>query len=125
LNSFIPIAVQYFWRVAIRKEGISVYVSQSTTLAKYPIGKREPRAFGVEDRPPCSSCGAEMHLFRRSPEPAHHAYEVQIFSCMKCDAEMTRSADRKGKPHPSAVSIELETLSRNVARGEGLLCEEE
>ena len=70
----------------------------------------EPRAFGVEDRPPCPSCGAEMHLFRRSPEPGHHAYEVQIFSCMKCDAEMTRSADRKGKPHPSAVSIELETL---------------
>ena len=30
---------------------------------------------------PCPSCGAEMHLFRRSPEPGHHAYEVQIFSC--------------------------------------------
>jgi hypothetical protein len=102
-----------------------VYASQFTTLAKYPIGKREPRAFGVGDRPPCPSCGAEMHLFRRSPEPGHHAYEVQIFSCMKCDAEMTRSADRKGKPHSSAVSIELETLSRNVARRKGLLCEGE
>jgi hypothetical protein len=51
-----------------------------------------------------------MHLFRRSPEPGHHAYEVQIFSCAKCDAEITRSADRKGRPHPLAVSIELETL---------------
>jgi hypothetical protein len=40
---------------------------------------------------PCPSSGAEMHLFRRSPEPRHHAYEVQILSCMKCDAEITRS----------------------------------
>ena len=39
-----------------------------------------------------------MHLFRRSPEPGHHAYEVQIFSCMECDAEITRSADRMGQP---------------------------
>ena len=44
-----------------------------------------------------------MHLFRRSPEPVYHGYEVQMFSCMKCDAEITRSADRKGKPHPQAV----------------------
>jgi hypothetical protein len=58
---------------------------------------------------PCVRHAAEMHLFRRAPEPVHHAYEVQIFSCMKCDAEMTRSADRKGRPHSSAVSIELET----------------
>jgi hypothetical protein len=76
-----------------------MYTSQPTTFARYPIGMREPRAFGVEDRPPCPSCGAEMYLFRRSPEPGHHAYEVQIFSCMKCDAEITRSADRTGKPH--------------------------
>jgi hypothetical protein len=79
-------------------------------------GGPEPRAFGVEDRPPCPSCGAEMHLFRRSPEPGHRTYEVQIFSCMKCDAEITRSADRKGKPHPQAVLIELETLPRSIAR---------
>jgi hypothetical protein len=52
---------------------------------------------------PCPSCGAEMYLFRRSPEPGHHAYEVQIFSCMKCDAEITRSADRMGKPHLEGV----------------------
>jgi hypothetical protein len=51
-----------------------------------------------------------MYLFRRSPEPGHHAYEVQIFSCMKCNAEITRSADREGKPHPpQAVLIKLET----------------
>jgi hypothetical protein len=91
--------------------GSFMYTSQPTTFARYPIGMREPRAFGVEDRPPCPSCGAEMYLFRRSPEPGHHAYEVQIFSCMKCDAEITRSADRMGKPHPSAVLIELETPS--------------
>jgi hypothetical protein len=28
-----------------------MYTSQPTTFAKYPIGMREPRAFGVEDRP--------------------------------------------------------------------------
>jgi hypothetical protein len=32
-------------------------------------------------------------------------YEVQIFSCMKCDAEITQSADRKGEPHPQAILI--------------------
>ena len=80
-----------------------MYTSQPTTFARYPIGLREPRAFGVEDRPPCPSCGAEMYLLRRSPEPGHHAYEVQIFSCMKCDAEITRSADRMGKPHLEGV----------------------
>jgi hypothetical protein len=42
-------------------------------------GGPAPRPFGVEDRPPCPSRGAEMHLFRRSPEPGHHANEVQIF----------------------------------------------
>jgi hypothetical protein len=86
---------------------------------KRPTGMLEPRAFGVEDRPPCPSCGAEMHLFRRSPEPGHHAYEVQIFSCMKCDAEITRSADRTGRPHPQVVPIELQMLSPSIARGGG------
>jgi hypothetical protein len=78
-----------------------------TVDGKRPIGMRESRAFGVEDRPPCPSCGAEMHLFRRSPEPVYHGYEVQMFSCMKCDAEITRSADRRGKPHPQAILIDL------------------
>src|ERR1700745_1742681 len=52
---------------------------------------------------PCPSCGAEMCLFRRSPEPGHHAYEVQIFSCVRCDAEITRSTDRMVKPHLEGV----------------------
>jgi hypothetical protein len=65
-----------------------------TVHGKRPTGMLARRAFGVEDRPPCPSCGAAMHLFRRSPEPVHHGYEVQIFSCTKCDAEITRSADR-------------------------------
>jgi hypothetical protein len=77
--------------------------SQPTVHGKRPTGMLEPRAFGVEDRPPCPSCGAEMYLFRRSPEPVHHGYEVQVFSCMKCDAEITRSADRMGKPHLEGV----------------------
>jgi hypothetical protein len=78
--------------------------SQPTVHGERPTGMLAPRAFGVEDRPSCPSCGTSMHLFRRSPEPGHHGYEVQIFSCAKCDAEITRSADRKGKPHSSAVS---------------------
>jgi hypothetical protein len=87
-----------------------MHTSQPTTLTKYPIGMREPRAFGVEDRPPCPSCAAEMHLSRRSPKAGDHAYEVQIFSCMKCNAEITRSADHEGNPHPlQAVLIKLET----------------
>ena len=43
-----------------------------------------------------------MNLYRRSPEPVHHGYEVQMFSSMECDAEFIRSADRTGKPHPTA-----------------------
>jgi hypothetical protein len=58
-----------------------------------------------------------MHLFRRSPEPVYHGYEVQMFSCTKCDAEITRTADRRGKPPPQAVLIELETPPRSIARG--------
>ena len=84
---------------------------QPTVHGKRPTGMLALRAFGVEDRLPCPSCGAEMHLFRRSPEPVYHGYEVQMFSWMKCDAEITRSADRMGTPHPSAVLIELETPS--------------
>ena len=51
------------------------------------------------------------------PEPVYHGYEVQMFSCLKCDAEITRSADRKGKPHPPAVLIDLEEPPRSIARG--------
>ena len=80
-----------------------MYPFQPSVQGRRPIGTREPRPFGVEDRPPCPSCGAEMHLFRRSPEPGLHAYEVQIFSCMRCDAEITRSADRMGRPHLQGV----------------------
>ncbi len=83
------------------------------------INWRKRRPFGVEDRPPCPSCGAEMNLFRRSPEPVHHGYEVQMFSCMKCDAEFIRSADRTGKPHPTPLIIELETLSPSFAPAVG------
>jgi hypothetical protein len=94
-----------------------MYTFYPTTLAKYPIYTSEPRAFGVEDRPPCASCGTEMYLCRRSPEPGRHAYEVQIFSCVKCDAEITRSVDRKGNPYPQPVLIELETPVSMYLRG--------
>jgi hypothetical protein len=94
-----------------------MYTSHPTTLAKYPIYIRTPRAFGVEDRPPCPSCTAEMYLCRRSPEPGRHTYEVQIFSCAKCDAEITRSVDGKGNPHPESVLIELERPVSMYLRG--------
>ena len=68
--------------------------SQLTVHGKRPIGMREPHAFGVEDRPSCPSCGAEMHLFRRSPEPVYHGYEVQMFS--------VRNATRKSPGVPIA-----------------------
>jgi hypothetical protein len=58
-----------------------------------------------------------MDLCRRSPEPGRHAYEVRIFSCVKCDAEITRSVDRKGNPHPQPVFIELETPVSKYLRG--------
>jgi hypothetical protein len=75
-----------------------MFSHQPTVNGKRPINIREPRPFGVDDRPPCPSCGVEMHLFRRSPEPGHHSYEVQMFSCIKCDAEFIRSVDRNGTP---------------------------
>jgi hypothetical protein len=103
LNSFIAMAVQYFWRGGRQIKGCLMYPFQPTVQGRRPIGMPEPRPFGVEDRPPCPSCGAEMHLFRRSPEPVYHGYEVQMFSCMKCDAEITRSADRMGRPHLQGV----------------------
>ena len=56
-----------------------------------------------------------MHLFRRSPQPGHHAYEVQIFSCMKCDAEITRSADRMGKLHLQGVLGHIRLLDNDAA----------
>jgi hypothetical protein len=96
-----------------------MFNDQPTVNGKRPINMPEPRPFGVEDRPPCPSCGAEMHLFRRSPEPIYHGYEVQMFSCMKCAAGFIRSADRTGKPHPQVVPIEPQTLSLSAARGGG------
>jgi len=63
---------------------------------------RKSRPFGVEDRAPCPSCGAEMNLYGRSPEPVHHGYEVQMFSCMECDAEFIRSADHSRTRCPSS-----------------------
>src|SRR5271166_3534694 len=92
-----------------------MYTSYPIVQAGRPVGMPEPRVFGVEDRPPCPSCAAEMHLFRRSPQPGCNAYEVQIFSCMNCDAEITRSVDRKGKPHPQAVLGLIRMLDKDAA----------
>jgi hypothetical protein len=92
-----------------------MYTSHSTAQGRRPIGMPQPRPFGVEDRPACPSCAVEMHLFRRSPEPEYYAYEVQIFSCMNCDAEITRSVDRKGKPHPQVVLGPIRMFDNDAA----------
>lgn len=91
-----------------------MYTSQPAVQVRRQIGIPERRAFGVQDRPPCLSCGAEMHLIRRSPEPRHNTYEVQIFSCITCDAEITRTVDCNGKPHRVGVLIELEKAASSV-----------
>ena len=64
---------------------------QPTVHRKRPTAMLAPRAFGVEDRPPCPVMWRRDALVRRSPEPVCHGYEVQAFSCMKCNAEITRS----------------------------------
>jgi hypothetical protein len=93
--------------------------TQAAVHGGRPNGTLERRAFGVQDRPPCPSCCAEMHLVRRSPEPRHNNYEVQIFSCIICDAEITRTVDCRGRPHGVGVLIELETAASGIARRNG------
>jgi hypothetical protein len=97
-------------------EGRLMYTSQPAVQVRRQIVIPGRRAFGVQDRPPCLSCGAEMHLIRRSPEPRHNTYEIQIFSCITCDAEITRVVDCNGKPRLD-VLIELETAALSVRAG--------
>jgi hypothetical protein len=48
--------------------------SQPTAHGKRTTGMLEPRPFGVEDRPPCPLCGAEM------PDACRHVALIDVWS---------------------------------------------
>jgi hypothetical protein len=73
--------------------------SQPSTLTKYPIGMREPRAFGVEDRPRAPPAPQRCTCPVVPRRPATMPTKCKS-SPVKCNAEITRSADHEGKPHP-------------------------
>jgi hypothetical protein len=57
------------------------------------------RAFGVDDRVACSTCGQDTYLRRRSAHTADgNAYEHQTFACRACKASTTRVVDSEGRP---------------------------
>jgi ribosomal protein S27AE len=59
---------------------------------------RNPRGFGVDDKPRCTNCGALTFLTRRSPAGEHAlAYERQTFTCPGCGQELERVIDAEGK----------------------------
>jgi hypothetical protein len=60
--------------------------------------RRNPRNFGVGDKPRCPNCGAPMSLTRRSPAADYALqYERQKFTCPECDHEIERVVDADGK----------------------------
>jgi hypothetical protein len=64
-------------------------------LAAISAAKR--RAFGVDDRVACSTCGQDTYLRRRSAHTADGgAYELQTFACRACKASTTRVVDSEG-----------------------------
>ena len=56
------------------------------------------RSFGADDRPICVRCGKATDLSRRGPHSEHPGYERQTFSCIHCDYESERSANKTGDP---------------------------
>src|SRR6516162_4172732 len=60
---------------------------------------RNPRGFGVDDKPRCTNCGALTFLTRRSPAAEQAlAYERQTFTCPGCGQDFERIVDAEGKP---------------------------
>ena len=58
-----------------------------------------PDTYGARDRLVCDKCGGDAMLTRRSPHPtAGEQYEMQIFLCLTCGDEQSRTADVAGKP---------------------------
>jgi hypothetical protein len=59
---------------------------------------RNPRGFGVDDKPRCLSCGELTFLMRRAPAAEHALeYERQTFTCPGCEREFERVVDAGGK----------------------------
>ena len=59
-----------------------------------------PQSFGARDRLTCDKCGGDTLLARRSPHPEFGGdYELQIFHCVQCGEEKTRSTDIAGHEH--------------------------
>jgi len=57
-----------------------------------------PDTYGAKDRLTCAKCGGDTMLTRRSPHPdAGDKYEIQIFLCLTCGDEKSRTADIAGK----------------------------
>lgn len=66
-----------------------------------PDQRRNPRSFGVGDKPRCPNCAEPMFLTRRSPAADYALqYERQKFTCPACDHEIERVVDAEGKPMP-------------------------
>ncbi len=57
--------------------------------------------FGVQDRLFCDSCGRQLALVRRTPQPCGIIDgELQTFACTGCSGRMQRSVDRHGAGMP-------------------------
>ena len=59
---------------------------------------RNPRSFGVDDKPRCPNCGELTSLTRRAPAAEHALeYERQTFTCLGCERQFERLVDARGK----------------------------
>jgi hypothetical protein len=57
---------------------------------------REPRGFGVDDKPRCPNCGELTFLTRRAPAAEYALeYERQTFTCPGCERQFEREVQRK------------------------------
>jgi transposase-like protein len=59
---------------------------------------RNPRGFGVDDKPRCPNCGELTFLTRRAPAAEYALeYERQTFTCPGCERQFERVVDAEGK----------------------------
>ncbi len=57
---------------------------------------RNPRSFGVNDKPRCLNCGGLTFLTRRAPAAEHALeYERQTFTCPGCERQFERICQRE------------------------------
>jgi len=66
---------------------------------------RNPRGFGVDDKPRCPNCGELTFLTRRAPAAEYALeYERQTFTCPGCERQFERVVDAKGRRRLSPLS---------------------